>query len=106
MKKTLGILLAVCFVLSVTAAAASAGASDYRDNDKKVDDHKDKKDYKDKKVDKKDKKDKKAKKVWMKGHSQKKKVPHYQRMKIGMRYIQIVIYKIIMVWIPGNWCWF
>lgn len=99
MKKIIGIFLAVCFVLSVTAAAASAG---YDNNYKK-----DKKDnYK--KYDKKDGKDnKKYKKNWVKGHSEKKKVKYYQKKWVGFRYIQVVYYKIIMIWIPGfwSWCW-
>ena len=45
MKKILGILLAFCFVLSVTAAAASAAPYENHNDKKKYDNHDDKKKY-------------------------------------------------------------
>ncbi|WP_157860167.1 hypothetical protein [Methanosarcina acetivorans] len=98
MKKIIGIFLAVCFVLSVTAAAASAGGSGYKGYDKKGDNYK-KYDYKD------GKKHKEYKKSWVKGHSEKRKVGYYQKKWTGYKYIQVIYYKIIMVWIPGFWSW-
>ena len=55
MKRILGILLALCFLMSVTAASVSAGAADQKvDDHQKVNDHQ--------KVDDKKKEDDKARK--------------------------------------------
>jgi Ni/Co efflux regulator RcnB len=71
MKKILGILLAVCFLMSVTAAAVSAGNVDHTvGNNKDKDKDKDKKDYK--KEDKKEDKKKDDGKKW--GDDRHKKV--------------------------------
>ena len=90
MKKILGILLALCFVLSVTAGAASAyGDNDHSDKDKKYDDHHKK--Y--------DDHHKKFKKVWIRGHFETKIVKKVV-FKHGHR---IVIKKVIKIFIPGHW---
>ena len=108
MKKILGILLAVCFVLSVTAAAASAGSSPSKDGKNNVN-QKDQCGGKEKKcfekVDKKEKKydQKSSKKTWMKGHNEKKTVKQFGKKKVGQKYVTTVVYKIIYVWIPGFW---
>lgn len=100
MKKILGILLAVCFVLSVTAAAASAGSSPSEKNN--VNDHNQKDGYKEKK----DSYKETSKKTWMKGHTEKKNVKHFEKKKVGQKYVTTVVYKIIYVWIPGYWAYF
>jgi Ni/Co efflux regulator RcnB len=94
MKKILGILLALCFVLSVTAGAASAYDKDKNFGDK----DKDKNfghDGKDKKYDD----HKKFKKVWIRGHFETKIVKKVV-FKHGHR---IVIKKVIKIFIPGHW---
>ncbi len=98
MKKILGILLAVCFLLSVTAASASA--HDTYSKLKKADPQEKREQFK-KGDPQKDKKP--EKKTWMKGHSEKKNVKHFEKKKVGQRYVTTVVYKIIYVWIPGFW---
>ena len=96
MKKILGILLALCFVLSVTAGAASAGEH----KDYKKDDHKDYKKDGHKDYKKNDHKDhKKFIKVWVPGHVEKKVVKDV----IYKHHKKIVVKKIIKKWVPGHW---
>ncbi len=109
MKKILGILLALCFVLSVTAAAVSA-APQYGNKDKYGDKDKyggkDKYDGKDKYNDKNKYNDKKydnhygKKKHFMKGHWGYKKVKHNKDKKHKSFWFSNERY-----WIPGYWFW-
>jgi len=98
MKKILGILLVVCFVLSVTAASASASVADHggkkvandgysksikQDQGKNI--HQWKNNY--------------WMWIWVPGHFEKTviktiKIVHHQK---------IVIKKVIKIWIPGHW---
>lgn len=86
MKKILGILLALCFLVSVTAGAVSAKSND---DFKKSDDH-------GKKF---DKHDKCFKKIWIKGFWEKKVVKkvtwHHGEKK--------VVKKVIKIWHKGYW---
>ena len=79
MKKMLGILLALCFVVSVTAGAAAA-APGYGQKDKKHD-------------------EKCFKKVWVKGHVEFKKVTKV----IEKHHKKIIVTKIVKKWVPGHW---
>jgi len=82
MKKILGILLALCFLVSVTAGAVSAKPVEKFDKDKKFDKH-----------------DKCFKKVWIKGFWEKKVVKkvtwHHGEKK--------VVKKVIKIWHKGYW---
>jgi Spy/CpxP family protein refolding chaperone len=84
MKKTLGILLAVCFVLSVTAAAVSAAPYGYKyDGKNRFDNHDDKKH-----------------KYFNLGHWGHKKVKHYKD-----RFHKYFWYSYERYWISGYWSW-
>ena len=100
MKKILGILLALCFVLSVTAASAAASDNNnFGDHGKKNNDRdkfNDKKDVK-KFNDKKDRHNNRGK--WIAGHYEKKVVKHV----VYKHHQKIVIKKVIKVWVPGHW---
>ena len=107
MKKILGILLALCFVLSVTAASAAAsGNHDVVDhnkkhddrNDKKFDNHRDGKKFNDKK-DRHDNRGKWNRGKWIAGHYEKKVV----KTVVYKHHQKIVIKKVIKVWVPGHW---
>jgi|SRR5664280_1081048 Ni/Co efflux regulator RcnB len=116
MKKILGILLAVCFLMSVTAAAVSAGpVAEFKKNDdghgkkvddKKKDDDKAKKDREDKaRKDREDKarkdKDKKFNKgKWIRGHFETKVVKKF--IGFGKHHKPIYKYKLIKFWVPGH----
>ena len=107
MKKILGILLAFCFVMSVTAAAVSAAPFDGKnvynnhndgkkiydnhDGKKKYDNHNDKKKY--------DNHDGK-KKYQMKGHWGYKKVKHNKD-----KHHKSFWYSNDRYWIPAYWYW-
>ena len=96
MKKILGILLALCFVLSVTAAAASANGND----EPKFGDHKPKfGDHKQKFGDHKQKFDRYNKGKWIPGHYETKVV----KKVVYKHHQKIVIKKIIKVWVSGHW---
>ena len=89
MKKMLGILLAFCFVMSVTAAAVSAAPNDgkigynnHNDGKNKYDNHYGKKKYQ------------------MKGHWGYKKVKHNKDKKHKSFWFSNERY-----WIPGYWYW-
>jgi len=103
MKKILGILLAVCFLLSVTAASASACDTNNCKEKKVVYKFKDVKKYKEEVKHKEVNKHKEVKKIWKKGCYEKKPVKCFQKMKVGMKYMQVVVYKYIMIWMPGCW---
>jgi hypothetical protein len=108
MKKTLGILLAVCFVLSVTAAAVSAapnldgkkGYNSYNDGKNKYNNHDGKNKYDN--HDGKNKYDNHygKKKHFMQGHWGYKKVKHNKD-----RYHKLLWYTNERYWIPGYWYW-
>jgi len=83
MKKILGILLALCFLVSVTAGAAGASG-----NEKKSDWGKDKKSN----WGQEKKHDKCFKKVWVKGF--------WQKIIIKKGHHEV---KIIKKWHPGHW---
>jgi hypothetical protein len=94
MKKILGILLALCFVLSVTAASAAAGEDHNYKKDKK-DDYK-----KELKGEGKGKYGHKyIKWIWVPGHFEKKVI----KKVIYKHHQKIVIKKIVKIWIPGHW---
>ena len=104
MKKILGILLALCFVLSVTAAAASAGpASEYNKKDVKDKNFKNGHDKNFKNGhDKKDRHDNRGKwnrGKWIAGHYEKKVV----KTVVYKHHQKIVLKKVIKVWVPGHW---
>jgi len=80
MKKILGILLALCFVVSVTAGAAAAAPGNGPGKDKKHD-------------------DKCFKKVWVKGHYEYKKVTKV----IEKHHKKIIVTKIVKKWVKGHW---
>lgn len=109
MKKILGILLALCFVVSVTAAAASAAPNDGRNgpngpknnDDKRIsDNHDGKKNY--------DNHDGKKnygnhygqKKFYKKGYWGYKKVRHHPD-----RHHKFYWYTNDRCWFPGYWYW-
>lgn len=107
MRKILGILLALCFVLSVTVAAVSAAPDSYKsgDRNKYNDDHKydGKNKYNDNhKYDNKNKYDNhySKKKYFMKGHWGYKKVKHNKDKKHKSFWFSNERY-----WIPGYWYW-
>jgi len=111
-KKILGILLALCFVLSVTAAAVSAApVNDKYDGKQKYDskqkyDGKQKYDAKNKYDSKNNYNDKKydnnygKKKYFMQGHWGHKKVKHNKDKKHKSFW-----YTFDKYWIPGYWYW-
>jgi hypothetical protein len=107
MKKILGILLAVCFVLSVTAASASASGADYGGkkvaNDgyskKVVNDGYSKSLKHDQGKNIHQWKNKLWMWVWVPGHFDKKVI---KTVKI-VHHKKIVIKKVIKIWIPGHW---
>jgi Ni/Co efflux regulator RcnB len=103
MKKILGILLALCFVLSVTAGAASANGNDrskFGDHKQKFDDHKQKFDgHKQKFGDYKQKFDRYNKGKWVPGHYEVKIV----KKVVYKHHKKFVIVEKIKVWIPGHW---
>lgn len=108
MKKILGILLAFCFVLSVTAAAVSAapnydgknGYNNHNDSKNKYDNHDGKNKYDN--HDGKNKYDNHygKKKYFMKGHWGYKKVKHNKDKKHKSFWFSNLRY-----WIPGYWYW-
>ncbi len=103
MRKILGILLALCFVLSVTVAAVSATQNNVKNNydGKQKYDAKNKYDSKDK-YDSKNKYDNHngKKKYFMKGHWGYKKVKHNKDSKHKSLWYTSEKY-----WIPGYWYW-
>ena len=94
MKKTLGILLAVCFVLSVTAAAVSAAPYGYNkyDGKHKFDNHDSKKWF--------DHYDSKKHKHFNPGHWGHKKVKHYKD-----KFHRYFWYSYEKYWISNYWSW-
>lgn len=96
-KGIIAILLALCFLLSVTAGAAAASDNNFKEN--KFDKHNDKKfdKHNDKKFDKHN--DKCFKKVWIKGFWEKKVVKKVF-YKHGHR---VVVKEVIKKWHPGHW---
>ncbi len=89
MRKILGILLGVCFLLSVTAAAVSAapfdgkiGCNNHNDGKKKFDNHYGKKKY------------------FMKGHWGYKRVKHNKD-----KHHQTFWYRNEGYWVPGYYYW-
>ena len=114
-KKILGILLAFCFLMSVTAAAVSAAPDNVVKTDKdkqKINDDKDKNKDKDKDKDKnKDKdRDKNIDKYhrgkWVPGHWEIKFVKTIVKQKVFVdhhwKIITKVVYKPVKVWVPGK----
>src|SRR5664279_2387915 len=103
MKRILGILLALCFLMSVTAASVSAGAADQKvDDHQKVNDHQ--------KVDGKKKEDDKARKnrddkkrhddrFKPKGHWEIIKVKHVA-WKHGHKFVWFTVKK---VWVSNHY---
>src|SRR5664280_569447 len=105
MKRILGILLALCFLMSVTAASVSAGAADQKvDDHQKVNDHQ-KVDDKKKEDDKarKDRDDKARKdrddKAKTKGHGEIIKVKHVA-WKHGHKFVWFTVKK---VWVSNHY---
>gem|GEM_PF-2566206 len=102
MKKIIGVFLAVCFVLSVTAAAASAGGADqnkYRDK-KIINDGNTKSLKNDKGKNIHNWKQKFWIWVWVPGHYE------FKVIKMGgydKHHHRTVIKKVIRIWIPGQW---
>jgi hypothetical protein len=87
MKKILGILLALCFLVSVTGAASAADFKGPKE-EKKFDKHN----------------DKCFKKVWVKGHLEFKKVTKFIKVKDGHHGFKVIkINKIVKTWVPGHW---
>ncbi|MGA9188898.1 MAG: hypothetical protein WB014_10170 [Methanosarcina sp.] len=106
MKKILGILLAVCFVLSVTAAAVSAGPANYFKDKKdfRYDNHRyDKKDRYDRgdRYDKKDRYDDK-KRHYNPSHWGKERVGHRE----FRNHSWTVVYVYIQVFIKEYWTYY
>ncbi len=92
-KKTLGILLAVCFVLSVTAAAVSAAPYGFKyDGKQRFDNHDGKKWF--------DNHDNKKHKHFIQGHWEYKKVEYYKD-----RFHEYFSYVYEKYWISSYWSW-
>lgn len=98
MKKILGILLAVCFLLSVTAASASAGGADYGGK-KVVNDGYSKSLKHDYGKNIHNWKNKLWMWVWVPGYSEKKVIKTVKKVHHRV----IVVKKVIKIWIPGHW---
>jgi hypothetical protein len=114
MKRILGILLALCFLMSVTAAAVSADpvmkiGDDKKTGDKKIGDDKkmgdDKKTGDDKKrEDDKKRNDEKFKhKHFFKGHWETKLVKTFIGFKHGK---PVYVYKLVKVFVPAKWMYY
>ncbi|MDR7664507.1 hypothetical protein RG963_01655 [Methanosarcina sp. Z-7115] len=107
MKKILGILLAFCFVMSVTAAAVSAAPFDsknvynnHNDGNKKYDNHDGNKKYDNHDGNKKYDNHYGKKKYQMKGHWGYKKVKHNKD-----KHHKSFWYSNDRYWIPAYWYW-
>jgi Ni/Co efflux regulator RcnB len=94
MKRILGILLAFCFLMSVTAAAVSAGDNRMiNDHNKPVKDH-----DKDK-----HKNFMKGHKHFVKGHWETKLVKKF----VGFRHGKpVYVYKLVKVFVPAKWMYY
>ena len=115
MTKILGILLAVCFVLSVTAAAASAGVADGQGQKK----NNDQMSFNGKKVIKHDGKEKSLKQdggrnahfwnnkmwmwVWVPKHCENKVIKTVKIVKEHGKQKKIVVKKVVKVCKPAHW---
>lgn len=99
MRKMIGIFLAVCFVLSVTAAAASAGGADNQFKKKVVNDGNTKSLKNDYGKHLHSWKNKFWMWIWVPGHYETKVI----KMVKKVHHKKVVIKKVIKIWIPGHW---